>query len=65
MNKDNNKEKEGVDDMSTVTTERYCTVGESLKQSLIEVKLMQDGKLPKKSLSSMFKDIKEKDNKKV
>lgn len=29
--------------------ERYCTVKESIEQSLKEVKLMREGKLPKKT----------------
>lgn len=31
----------------TNKAERYCTVEESIKQSLKEMKLMKDGKLPK------------------
>jgi len=31
------------------TTERYCTVTESLEQSLKEMQLMRQGKLPKKT----------------
>ena len=31
------------------STERYCTVSESLEQSLKEVKLMREGKIPKKT----------------
>lgn len=32
-------------------TERYCTVEESLKESLKEMRLIREGKLPKLSLS--------------
>jgi len=31
------------------TVERYCTVAESLEQSLKEMQLMRQGKLPKKT----------------
>jgi hypothetical protein len=31
------------------TVERYCTVAESLEQSLKEMKLMREGKIPKKT----------------
>ena len=40
------KKKEKLEDKPT---ERYCTVAESLEQSLKEVKLMREGKIPKKT----------------
>ncbi len=43
------------------TNDRYCTVEESLKQSLKEVKLIKEGKLTKENLNNMFKRIKEKE----
>lgn len=40
--------------------ERYCTVAESLKESLKQMQLMRTGKLPKKS----WKDFKAELNRK-
>lgn len=37
--------------------ERPCTVEESLKQSLKEVKLMREDKLPKRSLDNLLKEL--------
>lgn len=39
------------------SVERYCTVKESLAQSLKEVKLMREGKIPERSLDDLFKNI--------
>ncbi|WP_157737954.1 hypothetical protein [Aneurinibacillus soli] len=38
---------------------RYCTPAESLKQALKEMKLMREGKLPKKPWDEFYKEIKE------
>jgi len=40
--------------------ERYCTPAESLQESLVEVRLMREGKLPKKSWRDLKKEL-EKD----
>ena len=40
-----------------VAEKRYCSVKESLASSLKEVKLMQEGKIPKRSLDDLFKNI--------
>ncbi|HBJ1650324.1 TPA: hypothetical protein LA460_000228 [Clostridium botulinum] len=42
-----NKSNGGV--CMNTTTKRYCTVQESLEQSLKEMQLMRQGKLPKKT----------------
>ena len=38
---------------------RYCTVQESLKESLEQMKLMREGKLPKTNWRDMLKEIEE------
>lgn len=44
--------------METITSdERYCSVKESFSQSLKEVKLMREGKLPERYLDDLFKNI--------
>ena len=42
---------------STMSTKRYCSVKTSLKQSLKEVKLMRDGRIPERSLDDLFANI--------
>jgi hypothetical protein len=37
--------------------ERYCTVAESLEQSLKEMKLMREGKLPKKTWRELMEEL--------
>ncbi len=62
-NKDNdiNITKE-VDNMSTTTLdERYCTVQESIIESFKEVKLMREGKLPKKSWTDFMNEHKKRE----
>lgn len=64
MGKNNNKDMDskkikGVDDMDAVM-ERYCTVEKSLEESLKEMKLIREGKLPKLSIQDAFAIIKEK-----
>ncbi|WP_171903827.1 hypothetical protein [Cellulosilyticum sp. I15G10I2] len=39
--------------------ERYCTIEESLRESMKEVKLMREGKLPKRSWAESMKELKE------
>lgn len=39
--------------------ERYCTIEESIKESAKEVKLMREGKLPKRNWRDMFKELRE------
>lgn len=41
------------------TTQRYCSVYESLEQSLKEVKLMKQGKIKKKTWNELLKELKE------
>ena len=50
----------GGNDMD-VTCKRPCTPSESLVQSLKEMKLMRQGKLPKKSWWDYIKEQKEKE----
>ncbi len=38
--------------------ERPCTVKESLEQSLKEMKLMREGKLPKRNLGDFLEELK-------
>lgn len=40
--------------------ERYCTVEESVKESLKEVKLMRGGKIPKRNWRDSLVKLKEK-----
>ena len=42
-----------------IVTERYCTVRESLIESCKEMKLIREGKLPKKTWQELRKEIKE------
>lgn len=54
-----------VDDMSVVTlNERYCTVQESMIKSFKEVKLMREGKLPKKSWKDFLNEHKTREENK-
>lgn len=54
-----------VDDMSVVTlNERYCTVQESMIESFKEVKLMREGKLPKKSWKDFLNEHKTREENK-
>lgn len=49
-NRSNDTENKEVYNMGTTTLgERYCTVEESMIESFKEVKLMREGKLPKRS----------------
>ncbi len=59
MKKDlnNNKPVKGDEDMDTLI-ERYCPVSESLEESLKQMKLMREGKLPKKTWDEMRKERK-------
>lgn len=52
----------GGDDMNT-TIERYCSVTESLTESLKQMKLIREGKLPKKSWKDLKHELKSKDEK--
>lgn len=38
---------------------RYCTVAESVKESLKEVKAMREGKIEKKNWRDAFKELKD------
>lgn len=59
---DDIKTKEEVNDMSTATLdERYCTIQESIIESFKEVKLMREGKLPKKSWKDFMKEHKNRE----
>jgi hypothetical protein len=57
--KDKSKEEK---DMNTVV-ERYCSVAESLEESLKQMKLMREGKLPKKTWDEMRVERKAKRDK--
>lgn len=52
------KENKGDDNM-TPPVERYCTIEESVKESAKEVKLMREGKLPKRNWREVFKELRE------
>lgn len=41
------------------TTQRYCSVYESLEESLKEVKMIKQGKIKKKTWKELFKELKE------
>lgn len=61
---DINTEKE-ANDMSTVTLdERYCTIQESIIESFKEVKLIREGKLPKKSWKDFMNEHKKREESK-
>lgn len=47
------------DDNMTPTLERYCTIENSIKESAKEVKLMRDGKLPKRNWRDSFAKLKD------
>ncbi len=51
-----------VDNMSTAALdERYCTVQESIIESFKEVKLMREGKLPKRSWKDFMNEHKKRE----
>ena len=51
-----------ADDMNITTLdERYCTVQESIIESFKEVKLMHEGKLPKKSWKDFMNEHKNRE----
>lgn len=56
--------KRSSDNMNTAI-ERYCSVSQSLEESLQQMKLMREGKLPKKTWNEVYaerkrnKDIKD------
>lgn len=54
------KGKIGGDTME-MQMERYCTVSESLEESLKQMKDMRNGKLPKKTWRQFRKELKEED----
>ncbi len=41
------------------TAQRYCSVYESLEQSLKEVKLIREGKIKPKTWDELYKELKE------
>lgn len=41
------------------TPQRYCSIQESLRESLKEVKLIKQGKIKAKSWKDLFKELKE------
>lgn len=45
-----------------IATVRPCTVEESLKQSLLEMKLMREGKMDKRSYWDAIKDLETDEN---
>lgn len=59
------KKKEESEMNATLNVERPCTISESIKQSCQEVKLMREGKIPKRSWHEFRKRMKDevtKDN---
>lgn len=59
---DDIENKKEVDDMGIVALdERYCTIQESIIESFKEVKLMQEGKLPKKSWKDFMDEHKKRE----
>lgn len=44
-------------DVMNTTTERYCTISESIIESCKQVKLIREGKLPKKSWRDFKKEL--------
>ena len=53
------KDIKGDDNMTPPVIERYCTVEESIKESLKEVKLMREGKIPKCNWRDSFAKLRE------
>lgn len=51
------KKHQTFEDMYEEPTERYCTVTESLEQSLKEMQLMRQGKLPKKTIREVLEEL--------
>lgn len=51
-----NKENKG-DDAMTQPVERYCSIEESIRESCKEVKLMRDGKIPKRNWRDSFNKL--------
>lgn len=50
-------QKEGnVMGVQSLSNERYCTVRESIAESFKEIKLMQEGKLPKKTWKAYLEE---------
>lgn len=43
--------------MNTTTIERPCSVAESIIQSCKEVKLIREGKLPKKNINQLWDEL--------
>lgn len=46
------------DDTMNAMAERYCPISESIIESCKEVKLMRDGKLPKKTWKELKEELK-------
>ena len=45
-----------------ITVERYCSITESLEESLRQMKLIREGKLPKKTWKEFKKEIEGQDS---
>lgn len=43
-------------DSMSIAVERYCTISESLEESLKQMKLMREGKMPKRSWNDYRKE---------
>lgn len=50
--------KSGIEKCPMEDIERPCTVKESLEQSLKEMKLIREGKLPKRNLGDFLEELK-------
>lgn len=63
MNKKKNKEERRSENMDNVL-ERYCTVSQSLEESLKQMKEMRKGNAPKKTWKQFLRELQEEDSKK-
>lgn len=51
------KHKDIYEKLDDEPTKRYCTVAESLEQSLKEMQLMREGGIPKKSIQEVLEEL--------
>lgn len=61
LNNSNKKEEEKHMD---AVVERYCPISESLEESLKQMKLIREGKLPKKTWKDFKKELQDEKDKK-
>ena len=53
---DNRVKEDDVMNAQVTSIERHCTIRESISESFKEIKLMQEGKLPKKTWNMYIKE---------